>query len=204
MLRRVLPLLLVIAACSGDDDPTATSTTTSTTSTTAPANAVTASVDWTARTVSVDGTSYGVAFCEGDAPLLCITSPEDEHLGVIEHADFERVPDLEGFAADFAASMTEDRVSHCDPDYELDPDDTTPSTLFGEPGVRYGYTGTIGGSVVERVVAHASIVEDRLHLVTVNFLADEGGCLSRESELPIDTVEDVEPILDAVVAGSTS
>lgn len=192
----------MIAACSGDDDPTAaTTTSTSTTSTTAPA--VTASVDWTARTVTVDGTSYGVAFCEGDAPLLCVTSPSGEHLGVIEHAEYDPVPDLDGFADDFAASMREDRVSHCDPDFALEPDETTPTTLFGEPGVRYGYTGTIGGDVVERVVAHASLVEDRLHLVTANFLADDGGCLSRESELPVDAVEDVEPILDAVVAGST-
>lgn len=203
MLRRVLPLLLLIAACSGDDDPTAAPTTTSTTSTTAPAAGVTATVDWTARTVTIEGTSYGVAFCEGDAPLLCITSPDEEHLGVIEHAEFDPVPDLDGFSADFAASMRDDRVSYCDPDFELDPDETTPTMLFGQAGVRYGYTGTIGSSVVERVVAHASIVEDRLHLVTVSFLADEGGCLSREAELPIDSIEDVEPILDAVVAGST-
>jgi hypothetical protein len=161
-----------------------------------------ATVDWTSRTATVTGTDLGVAFCEGEAPLLCITSPEGGSLGVIEHAEFEAVPDLDAFAADFAASMETDRTEHCNPSFELEPDETTPTTLFGEDGVRYGYTGTVAGELVERVVGHAAIVDDRLHLVVANFLADDG-CLARESELPIAMVDDVEPILDAVAAGST-
>lgn len=203
MLRRVLPLLLVLtaAACGADDDPDDAAPSTTTTSTTA-APAVTASVDWTARTATVEGTAYGVAFCEGDAPLLCLTSPEGESIGVIEHAWYDDVPDLESFAEDFAASMTRDRTEHCDPAFELEPLETTPSTLFGTDAVRYGYTGSIDGREVERVVGHAADIGDELHIVTANFLADDG-CLSREMELPIDAADELEPVLDAIVAGST-
>jgi len=163
---------------------------------------VTATVDWTARIVTVEGTEFGVAFCEGEAPLLCITSPDGDHLGAFEHAEFDAVDDLEAHAKEFSMTMREDRVAGCDPAFELEPATTVETTLFGAPGVRYGYTGSIAGREVERVVAHAANVDGRLHLVTANFLADDG-CMSRESELPIGVADALEPVLDAVVAGST-
>jgi len=163
---------------------------------------VTATVDWTARTVSVTGSSLGVAFCEGDAPLLCVTDGAGAALGVIEHAEYDPVPDLEAFADDFAVTMRRDRTEHCNPAFELTQTETEPSTLFGADGVKYGWSGSLDGEVVERVIGHAAIVEDRLHIVTANLLG-EGGCLARESELPLQVLEDAEPLLDAIVAGST-
>lgn len=166
-----------------------------------------AAVDWASRTVEVEGLDgYGIEFCEGDAPLLCVERG-GEWIGVIELASFpdEEALDegIEAWADDFVTTMAEDRRVGCDPAFEVVGDEPTPAPFAGEDGHRYGFTGRIDGRVVERVVVHVAAVDGTLHLLTVNGLADDG-CLSRESELPVDAVDDLTPVLAALAHGSTN
>lgn len=191
-------LALLVAACGGNDDNGASAP--STTSTSAPS--VTATVDWVARTVTVDGdTRFDVAFCEGDAPLLCV-SEGGAALGAVERSLFPSpVADLHAWARANYASFARDRSAGCDPDYVLDGENPSPAH-FGEiDGVRYGFTGRVGGRIVERVTGYVASTDAGLDLLVANALVDDG-CLSRQSELPVDVMDDLEPLLGALAAGS--
>jgi hypothetical protein len=193
VLRRALlpflPLLLLVA-CGGGDAPDVAAT---------EDDPMAATVDWAARTIEVDLDSpFDVNFCEGDAPLLCVTD-DGEQLGVIELATFPgEVDDLDAWAASFYDSVRADRVAACDPGYELVGDDVTEAGGWG----RYGFTGSVD-EPVERVVGYARNVAGSLQLIVANALVDDG-CLSRESELPLDVMDDLEPLLAAIVEGSTT
>lgn len=187
--RRTLALLALLplaAACGGDGG--AAASTTLAPATTAAAPGVTAAVDWTARTITVDGhDGPPVAFCEGAAPLLCVGEP-GELLGVI--------------ALVTVAGGAADRREGCDPDVELEAHETADADVAGHDGFRYGLTASIGDRVVERVVGHGAVVGDDLHLLVLNALADDG-CLARESELPLDVARQLEPVVAAIAAGSS-
>lgn len=210
MNRRLLLLLPVIAlaACGGDDDDTSAAppeTTTTTVHDMDESPIVTASVDWTARTVDVQNAdAFTIEFCEGDAPMLCVNDV-DVPLGIIERASFPdgvEDGDLDAWAQDFYDSIADDRVVGCDPDYVLEGDDPEPATFAGAEGVRYGFTGTVDGKVVERVIGVAAVRDDgSLDLLAANGLADDG-CLSRESELPVQVMDELEPVLLALAEGS--
>ena len=198
-------LLAVLAAC-GDGG---TQTTGRAAPTTAPIATVEidAAVDWDARTVEVDGLDgYDIEFCDGDAPMLCVTRAGDP-IGIIELASF---PDDEALAAGIEAwsdelvtTIAEDRRIGCHPAFEVVGDEPRPAPFAGEDGYRYGFTGRIADRVVERVVGHVAAVGGTLHVLTVNALADDG-CLARESELPLDAVVDLTPVLAALADGSTN
>jgi hypothetical protein len=202
VLRRsllLLPILLVAACGRGGDgavvaapDPT----------TTAPPVPVTATVDWRARTITIDGdVPVDVNFCDGDAPMLCITD-DGTPLGIFELASFDGlVDDFDAWARTFFESVESDRVAACDPTYELDPQSPVAASFAGALGVRYGFVGTAGGRPVERVVGYAINDAGSLRILVANALADDG-CLSRESELPLDAMDELEPVLAAIAAGS--
>ena len=182
----LLPLLLVVACGGGRGaDPDG-----------APATEVSATIDWVARTVTVTGSDLGVAFCEGEAPLLCVGGVDG---GVIELATFpdSSVDDFDAWADDFYASIGADRIEGCDPAYELVGDDV--STVGG--WTRYGFSGSVGGVEQERVVGYARNDGTSLVLLVANALADDA-CLSRESELPLALMDDVEPVLEALAVAT--
>ncbi|HEX4905452.1 MAG TPA: hypothetical protein VFU93_08370 [Acidimicrobiales bacterium] len=202
MLRRsliLLPILLVAACGRGGDgavvaapDPTTTQT---------PA-ALTATVDWAARTITVDGdVPFDVSFCDGEAPLLCITD-DGTHLGVLELATFpEAVTDFDAWASSFYDSIAADRTVGCDPTYALDGEKPVAAPFAGALGVRYGFVGQTEGRPVERVLGYAINDAGGLRLLVANALADDA-CLARESELPLDVIDDVAPLLAAIAEGS--
>lgn len=202
MLRRsliLLPILLVAACGRGGDsavvaapDPTPT----------VPPAPITATVDWTARTITMDGdVAFDVNFCSGDAPLLCITD-DGTQLGVLELASFpEPVLDFDAWASSFYDSIASDRTAGCDPTYALDGDKPVAAPFAGALGVRYGFVGSAGGRPVERVLGYAINDAGSLRLLVANALADDA-CLARESELPLDVIDDLEPVLAAIAAGS--
>jgi hypothetical protein len=196
-------LLAIVAACTGDDDEVLTDTTTSTT---AAADPITAEVDWTARRISVDGDiPFDVNFCEGDAPMLCVVD-DGSMLGSIELLSYEDV--IDDFAAwgnDFYASVEADRRTAC-PTYELHGDVPTTAPFAGAKGVRYGFTGTVADTVVERVIGVvANDGAGAVHLLVANALAenDEQTCLHKETELPIAAMDAIDPVLLALAAGSS-
>jgi len=201
---------VLLAACGDDGDadraaPRPTTTTpTPTTTTTPPA----AAVDWRARTVDADGVSESidVAFCEGEAPFLCLSdAATGEHLGIVEHLDYPHTDADTGALDEWAhlhyESVALDRTTHCHPDYRLERDDPTRADVAGADGIRYGFTGTIDGRVVEQTIGYAAVVDGRMHLIVANALADDA-CLARETELPVAVMADVEPLLAGLAAGS--
>lgn len=197
-------LAAILAACDGSG---AGSEQAATTTVPPAAPSVTASVDWEARTVEVDGLEgYEIEFCEGEAPFLCV-SEDGEWIGGIELASFPGDELLAGGAQawldDFLSTIADDRRRGCDPGFEVTGDDLEPAPFAGADGFRYGFTGTIGGRVVERVVGHAVVVGGDSHLLVLNGLADDG-CLAREGELPVDAVDDLVPALAALAEGSTN
>lgn len=198
-------LVVIAAGCGGNDDETAAP---STTTTTTPVRAVEATVDWRARTVSVDGLDgYEIDFCEGEAPILCVTRG-GEWIGGIELASFpggaEALEDgVEAWAAEHYGTIEADRVQGCDPDYEVTPDEVEAVPFGSLDGYRYGFTGTVDGRAIERVVGIGAADGGDLRLLVMNALVDDG-CLARESELPLDAASDLAPALDALAAGTTA
>lgn len=205
MLRRAPSLLLILlAACGGAGDSERDAATTSatlprTTSTTA---GLTATVDWTARTLVLSGAApLDVTFCDGDGPFLCI-GRDGALLGSVELARFDgEVADFDTWATDFYDSMAADRVAGCDPAYRLEGADPEVAPVAGALGVRYGFVGRVRSVPVERVLGFAINDGGALRILVANALADDG-CMHRESELPLDAMDELEPVLAAVAAGS--
>jgi hypothetical protein len=204
VLRRSLSLVLILlAACGGSGDSEGDAATTSTSApTTSTTSGITASVDWTSRTISIAGpTPVDIRFCDGDGPFLCVRRGA-ELLGSVELARFDgEVADFDAWAEDFYDSMAADRAVGCDPAYRLDGDDPEAAPVAGALGVRYGFVGRVRGVPVERVLGFAINDGGSLRILVANALADDG-CLHRESELPLDAMDELEPVLAAVAAGS--
>ena len=193
----------LLAACAGGGNSA-----TPTTTTTGPATEVSATVDWRARTVDVAGLEgFGIGFCEGEAPFLCV-SRDGAVIGAIELVSFPGGGaaldgGVDAWVADHVGSLAEDRRAGCDPGYQLTADDTGSVPFAGLPGYRYGFTGEIGGRPVERVVGAGVVADGHLHLLVLNALADDG-CLAREGELPLDAVDDLAPVVEALAAGTVA
>jgi hypothetical protein len=203
VLRRTLLLLpILLVACGGGDgaDVVAPIAEPPVPGAEAP---VTATVDWAARTITLDGaTRFDVNFCEGDAPFLCV-SDDGTPLGSVELARFpDEVDDFDEWAASFYDSIATDRVAGCDPAYALDGADPEVAPFAGALDVQYGFVGTVDGQPVERVLGYAINDAGSLRLLVANALADDG-CLHREGELPIDAMDDLEPVLAAIAEGSS-
>ena len=201
--------MVLLAACgSGRDAGAPAASSTSTSTSTPPGSAVTATVDWAARTVDLKGASgYEIRFCDGDAPILCVAR-DGELIGGIELVTFpggaEALDDgADAWAADHYRTLTADRREGCDPAYELDPDEIEAVTFAGQQGYRYGFTGSIDGRPVERVIGIGAARGDDLHLLVLNALADDG-CLAREGELDLTAAADLDRVLDALAAGSAN
>lgn len=218
-----LALALALAACGGSDDqpapppaPGATpSTAPATTSTRAPEEQIT--FDWVERpTLELPG-GWTVSACEGEAPLACVTR-DGEPVGFVEQLGFpvQTLPDVqealdEGldpeqvlrlFATDELEALEEDRRAGCDPEYRVRPIGPAAAPVAGRPGLRYGFEGVDGaGAVVERISKHALLTEEALFLVVASGLEPDG-CLPAQGEFRVGVLEEFEPQLARVVAGS--
>ena len=199
-------VLALLTGCGSDDDGGAAADPTTTTS--RPPAAVTASVDWVDRTVEVEGVEgFDIDFCEGDAPILCV-SRDGEWIGGVELASFPggagALDDgVEAWVDDLVRTLEDDRRRGCDPSYALTADDTEAVPFAEREGFAYRLTGTVDGRSVERVAGVGVVDGAHLHLLVLNALSDDA-CLARESELPLDAADDLEPVLRALAAGTTA
>lgn len=199
MKRVALVIALLLAgACSSGSDKTDESSGDTTTTFTIPPR-IEASVDWRARTVSVEGfDQYTIEFCEGAGPLLCVSKPGEDVLGVIELITRS---DRSFNAPSFLADIERDRKQGC-PGYVMRGKSRT-ADLAGVAGTHYSWTGELNGRTVEHVVGIAAVNNAGLHILVMNALADNG-CLNRESELPLTDATKLEPVLVALAKGSTN
>lgn len=177
-----------------------------------------AAVDWNARTARIHDDRWTVEFCEGDAPVLCLENAEGQwggvelsswpvaDLDVLEAAFAEGATQAEALAAyadDFLRIFEADRAEGCGATYEFVPDTSTPISVDGRPGLRYGFRGVVDGVTVEHVVGHAVLTDRTLHLFNAAGLADDG-CLGREGEFPMEAFDaDTIDLIGRIAAAST-
>lgn len=161
-------------------------------------------VDWSARTLEVATTSpWEVAFCEGEAPFLCITRG-GEHAGAVELIDhLVSSPSLEQWAAAHLSWASSDRAEGCPAGYRVEGDPVRDVKVAGRDGVRLSFTGfDETGRKVERVVLHAFTQLGRHYIISAAGY-EEGSCLGRQlSDFTVEELEMLEPLLDRLAAGS--
>jgi hypothetical protein len=217
-------LVGILTACGSASPPGSTSSSHPTTPTSSPSSSappststtlVSAPIDWADPSVIVTlGDGWTVQACEGEAPLLCV-SRNGSHIGLVEANEYP-LDSFEGtnpkdpggslilIAEDFIDSMAADRAAGCGVGYRLDPHMTSPVTVGGQPGIRFGYTGVMAdGSPSERIAQFGTIVGDEVLLLTAAAY-DDGGCPGRD-ELATFSSADLaafEPFLEAVVLSS--
>lgn len=174
-------------------------------------------VDWTERTVDIDDDRWTVAFCDGDAPFLCLTDRSGS-AGVVELTSWPvdtldatsevlarggtHAEALRAFEAEFVSVFVEDRAEGCGAGYDVVPDEPTAVTVAGRQGLRYGFRGVVGGVTVEHVVGHAVIAGDHLHLLGASGLAEDG-CLGRESEFAMAAFDEATVALLGRIAAAS-
>jgi len=227
MRTRLIPVLLVLtvlgAACAdGGGEATTPTTVPTTTTTTIPDTTTTTSpsaapvVDWDDRDMTVilpDG--WTVEHCEGDAPLLCVAK-DGEVVGVIErfiadpttYDSYDPAGDdetnLRNIAVTFVDAFAMDRASGCGTDYVLEPLEPAVIDMGGDPGLVYGFRGTLGdGTASEYNLQYGTISYGRLiFLVAAGY--DEGGCPGRDDTISFDsaTLEEFRPHLEVLLADS--
>lgn len=220
----LLALTILITACGGGAVGDETTTTTQPVTTTVPETTTTtttppagdAVIDWDdpAMTFTLsDG--WSVAHCEGEAPFLCV-SKDGEVVGVIERfiADpytYEVYDpaaadetNLRAIAAEFIQTFQTDRASGCGSEYVLEPIEPAVISLGGNPGLVYGFTGTLAdGTPSEHNLQFATLSHGRLiFLVAAGY--DEGGCLGKDDTISFDsaTLDAFRPHLAALLEAS--
>lgn len=217
-LRSLTASVLAVAALAGacSDDGTVTGGADPgpgpTTPTTMPEPGVVASVDWTTRAVTIDGSDWRVVACDGDAPLLCLTGPDGE-TGSVELSTFpadthdppvaaDDVARLRALATEFLADLATDRESGCGDGTVLRPGAVTDAPFGGRDGVRVEFAVLQGGAVTERGVSWFASDGAHFHVLGASALTDDA-CLSREfNEFRPADIDAVLPTLDALAAGS--
>lgn len=170
-------------------------------------------VDWTDPNSAVtfdDG--WGIAACEGDAPLLC-AEKGGASVGTIEAAaypmaSFEGLDPAAGaeenlvaFADGFLKALGDDRAAGCGPDYFFEPLEIRDFVVAASPGVAFGFEGVMpDGSPSELNLQYATIIEDKVISITA-IAYDEGGCPGRDELSGFRTVDLVEfrPHLESVL-----
>ena len=202
--------LVVVSACGGSDgDPKADGPAApSTTTTAAEPAAEQLAVDWEARTVTPATVGpWTIRFCEGEAPLICLHR-DGEVAGAIEVNTFPRDsfadPDLADIAAASVRTFQADRKEGCGTDYLVRADPVAPATVLGDPdGLRYGWTATKEGRVVERTRTYAATKDDTIVLLVAGALdADGGGCIPRMHEFTVEGLAAAEPTLDRLASAN--
>jgi hypothetical protein len=209
----LIPLvgLLAAAAACGGSTPTAAPAPTPPDDVTA--NAVV--VDLASRTLDLDTGDWTVAFCEGEAPFICVSDGPD-HIGVVEYAQWPLTSGvaadtlanggttadaLTDHARDFLTAMQADRSIGCGDDYHLTASEPTSASVAGQDGIRYGFTADLDGRTVETVIIHATITGRTLTTFTAAGYEPDG-CLPREGEFSVADLETFTPTLSRLVAAA--
>ncbi len=187
-------LLLLLPACLGNDaaanDPTIPA---------AGPDDKAPRFDWSDRTVTDFGDGWTAVRCEGDGPFMCVER-DGEWVGTLEALSYEvgsfdvmdpaadPITNLEAMAEEYYEVIGSDRASFCGADYgfeRLGPDEFV---LGGQPGVFYGYVGTLAdGTPSELNLQYATIVGGQIVGVTA-IAYDEGGCPGRDDVSSWDSV----------------
>lgn len=161
-------------------------------------------VDWNSRTVSLDAPAgWTVAFCEGDAPLLCVQR-DGEPAGGVELLEFD-APELplEAWAAEHHDFMAADRSMGCGDEYVVVPDVVQPATVAGIAGIRASFTGYMGdGRPAERNVTYAVVIDEALFLIVANAYEPDGCVGTEGGEFTVEGLRAVEKTLADIAIGS--
>lgn len=178
LLAALAALTLLLAGCAGSgerrpaDDP----------ATGAPdgesdAPEVSGAIDWREqRGEAVLPNGWRVAFCEGDAPVLCVTDG-GETVGTV---DLGRYPaeaglTLDARIEDYLANLEQDRTQAC-PDHGFTAAPAAEASLGGLTGLQYGFTLTApDGAVTEQVIGWMAERGEEVFVLTVD-ARDPDGC----------------------------
>ena len=216
MSARPLLVLLLAAVLSGcaDGDPVAVPSPPSPPRVSAsPSAPVGPAVDLRAPTATRLSARFGLQACEGDAPLVCVTE-EGVVAGQLELLAFplDSLPELRGrtgralldaHAAAYVRSFREDRAQGCPAGYRVTPLEVRHLDTADGPVVTYGFVGVgADGRPSELQVQWAGVRGDALVVLSAPaYEAD--GCLPPEgTALPVAALEELQPLLDAVVRAS--
>ncbi|MDQ4148628.1 MAG: hypothetical protein M3164_01345 [Actinomycetota bacterium] len=172
------------------------------------------SVNWSDPLRSVElPDGWEVRACPTNRPRLCLDLNGSTE-GIV------RIEDVPGLGQDKTSSRdqvqavlavriqtdylsyTADRRRRCGEGYEVRTERPTPVVVGGQPGLRYGATGSAGGRAVERTVGYRVFRDGIESLIEVTAL-EPGGCVtSAHPTLEIEELGSLEDELDRVVAGS--
>lgn len=164
--------------------------------------------------VSLDN-GWTVQHCEGDAPFLCVRDSARTVLGTVEYASYPIDDDLaaavgegrvlealEAQATDRHEWVARDRAAGCGEGYEYRGAPVTRTTVGGQPGVRFAFTGVVDGREVERHRSYSTFHAGQLWILSAP-ASDPAGCMATDlAEFAPADLATFEPYLDRVVAGS--
>lgn len=204
--------LLAGAACGGDDSPESTTTTTSTTIPAMPTDfrwwdpsPTPLGRGWVLhRCTEVELPSSSVStLVGGGVPVLCFTNP-DGRQGILRLFRFQAPADgdLNAHAGRFVQDFIDDRRQGCGAGYRVQADPIEALDVPGGPIRRYGFTGGATGSpTTERTVQWAGIRGPALEIVTISAY-DPGSCVVPDGEATLQSLGEVIPGVDALIAAS--
>lgn len=147
-----------------------------------------------------------VKSCEGDAPVVCVTTDDGINLGHVEHLSYPTtmtsVRELKAEVRGFLAAIADDRAQGCAADYTFRAGPVPVRTVADGKGVRYSFTGmNADGRVVERTVGYMAVRNGHLHVLTAAAY-DDGGCLANEGEFSVADLQAFESSFGWLVANT--
>ena len=164
-------------------------------------------IDWDHdfEPVLVDG-GMVVRSCDGDAPLVCVTTDDGIHLGRVEHLSYpttiRTLRQLRAEARSLYDAIAADRADGCGAGYRFRRGPVVVRTVGGATGVSYSFTGfDAAGVAVERTRGYLAVRDGALHVVTAAAY-DDGGCLGNEGEFSVAGLRAFEPSFRNLVAGT--
>jgi hypothetical protein len=199
-----LTSLAVIAAACGRAEP----------SPDAASETAAASVDWMQTAKSIDiGDGWAVRGCPAQRPALCVEKDKT----VIGQVRMEDVPSLgeeqttspDQVQAVLAVRIHSDykalvmqRSQQCGQEYEVETLRPDPAVVAGQPGLRYGATGSMAGQVLEKTVGYR-VFRDGIESLIEATAIRPGGCLIPEGpNFSIEQLSSFEAALDRLIADS--
>jgi hypothetical protein len=173
-------------------------------------------VDWRQRAATLAVPGWTIAFCEGDAPMLCIerdgrhagvveaiTGPLDAYTGLqralIEGATLEEA--LAQAGEQLAQIVREDRRA-LDGEYDVVSEPPVPVRVAGWEGVRTGLRVTRQGDTIERYVQYRAAVAETFVLLTAAGAVGVDRTRAPTAEFALRDLEDFGPVLDLIAAAS--
>ena len=173
-------------------------------------------IQWSDPAHTADlGGGWTARVCEDAGSFLCIER-EGVAVGTVEALSFPLSSfedlnpaaatsvKLNAFAGGFHEAVRSDRTAGCPADYGVEFLGPERFRLAGEPGMFYGFVGTLGdGAPSELNVQYASIVGDQV-IVLAAIAYDEGGCPGRDDLSSWDSIalSEFRPFLEPALENS--